>query len=149
MLSGGKISTGTNPSHSDKIQRSNLDRQRCRRPRHRRIDRPNRHQRWMCPAERCTGRILSRIRSSGSQPGHGSGVEDLVTSDDGLVGPTLHRTLDVITTRKDVLDGCLSRMQIQRSNLDGGGVEDLVTRIEEPKWHRAWTCPGGKMYWHG
>ncbi len=36
--------------------------------------------------------------------------------------------------------------KIQRANLDGTGVQDLVTDLAAP-WHIALDIPGGKMYW--
>ena len=74
----------------------------------------------------------------------GSGVEDLVTRNDGFSSP-----------RGIALDAAGGKMywtvqvlhKIQRSNLDGSGVEDLVTTGLGTPWSIALDLSGGKMYW--
>ena len=74
----------------------------------------------------------------------GSGVEDLVTSDDGLE--------DLGGIALDVSGGKMywteaGAAKIQRSNLDGSDVENLVTTGLEGPFGIALDVSGGKMYW--
>ena len=74
----------------------------------------------------------------------GSGVEDLVTSDDGLE--------DLGGIALDVSGGKMywteaGAAKIQRSNLDGSDVENLVTTGLEGPVGIALDVSGGKMYW--
>ena len=96
----------------------------------------------MCPAARCTGRIVlgEKIQRSNLD---GSGVEDLVTT--GLGAP-FGIALDVSGDKMYWTDVGLGE-KIQRSNLDGSGVEDLVTTGLENPSGIALDVSGGKMYW--